>query len=697
MIELAIFLTLLTVLLVIFLEVVIPSENENLVIETPTEYSKKTKTKKTNIYPEGVVSIDMDFFSGSDRLTNSSYNGLLDSFTTKSFGDLSPVHKHGFELLATCAAQDISDLATDTYSTMQNSGSKWFAYLENLTPDQLRALLKCNWRTRPNDYQAKIDLAALTYVAKRVAAMLLGYTRGQVNKWALQANKETNDWLPIVHNTEDNKTWRAHLIGTLFGTITGADKVIVRKTINDLLQYEWKFPAECFEEADKLWGGYVELPYMNEHAKLTTQVMHIFMGDSLIVDTPKTGDTETDYMYTIMTNLSKFFIKLERTSRKYLYGPDSPEWKEWEASIALQPVTEEWVTTWPRMEIPWPFYWLRTHYDDVNTQYEFILPDHVDGSLLDFVDTAIFTRVKSDNSDVGYYLEAFLLPGYTWEQCKAAILWGWWFCGGYLDTDLAHDGSYELDVDISDRIAYYEAVETIDENSELFEVEGVDAYLVSDLNSDQWYGYSPFNAIKDGDDSEDSLFANMFKPRLLQESEVSDPTAKASPITHDNSNKKIQIANELYDEYMSRRFTKVKLAAEFINRTWTRKSIMYWHNPIDAPDQSVSPPERSSKLTSSDYHSSTDKAELEKFIKDLRAEVEFFNTKGVKDQVKNRQSTIERVEKHIKELAEKKEPEKPVDSNPAEAPTVPETKPKEPPLPGNGGTPSDPGDDTVTT
>lgn len=633
---------------------------EDLIVETPTEYSKKTKTRKRNIYPEGVAVIDMALFTGDTKLTHtSSYNGLLDSFANKAEGDFSPVHSHGFSLTAGCAADEIADLLDGTAITIGETSNKWFSYLENLTQNQLSALLKADWKTRPADARAKYEICGLVYVGKQVAAMLSGMTKGQANKWALQSNPKT--WLPRVHDPENRDTWRAHLITTIFGAITGNDKTIVKKTIMDLLEKEWKFPKEVYEMADKFWAGYIETDVIDEFSKNRQQIIHIFFGDEAIVDNPKTGDAETDRMYTIMTNLTRFFEKIHRTAKKLLYGPETPAWKEFADSISLQEMTFEWITTWPRLEVPWPIYGLRVHYDDPGTQYEFIQMDHVHATNKDLVDTALFTRVKSDNSEVGYYLNVFLLPGYTWDTVKSGMLFAWFFIGGYCDDNHAHDGTYEFDVDLGGKIAYYEAVETLDENNEVFETVGVDAYVLSDLNSDHWYGISPFNAIKDGDDSELSLFANMFKPRLLTESEVADPTPKASPVTHDNSNKKIQLTNELFEEFMSRRFVRIKLAAEFINRKWTRKTILSWHNPLDAPPQPTTdpkPPERTSKVSASDYSSTDDTGELEKLVADMRSEIEYYNKLGHVDQVKNRQITITKIEERIAQL--KKQGTKPV-------------------------------------
>jgi hypothetical protein len=109
---------------------------EVLSVETPEEYSKKTKTRKRNVYPIGAVKLNLPFFSGTDRLTDgSNYDGIMDSFANKAYGDLSTVHTVGFTMTSGCAADEVADLIDGTATTIGETENGWFKYLENLTVD----------------------------------------------------------------------------------------------------------------------------------------------------------------------------------------------------------------------------------------------------------------------------------------------------------------------------------------------------------------------------------------------------------------------------------------------------------------------------------------------------------------------------------------------------------------------------------
>jgi hypothetical protein len=377
---------------------------------------------------------------------------------------------------------------------------------------------------------------------------------------------------------------------------------------------------------------------------------------------------------------------------------DRGRWNNFVASYEVEMITTEYLKEWPRLTVPWQLFWLGTHYDDVQTQFEFITIQY-DSDYA--ISKSYFTRNSSDGSDRGYWFEVRVPKGFTIDEIKQALVIGYYTVGAMIEggLDLAFDGTTELSITDAYSMAAFKAIETKSTEGDTINYKGTSSPTIkgSGMAEDSVYT-SIYNPTEIGDPK------SPFKFETAQLSALTDPTAPEFSFTDDTIDtidKTMAVNYWLDNLHPKLRLEAINITAE----TW-KLPIFDYHNPemvteddkpegqppteppkepetkpdiredkplVDkSPDKGPKPPvskekpkvdepKRESSLNAETWSKSENPDELKKYVSDLEKEIAYFREIGKTQQISNREKTIARVKELLQKLEDGTDSKGPTD------------------------------------
>jgi hypothetical protein len=618
--------------------------------EVPIEESRSNVVTGRYVFPKVVHTLLLNLFASGDQLFNGSAK-MGDNFSGVSYFDWSDFSGTTWTLISTSATAELATALAAGADTLTQDQNLFFNLVLNLETLQRLELTKAGWRTRKTDRLSQFQLSAASFVGTFFASLALGMLKSKTRTWGAQIQLEEDTensvmkWRKIEYSQINPMTWQSYLYGSAYGHITGDDLSRIKEVLTRWTDYDLAFPKESYEIVDKFFCGSIPLKYWDIEAKLEVQDVDWLMLDPSMSTDPVETNTEDTYLRYCLQNLTVFFKMLFSYAKDAAY-PDSAEaFKMFIDTYKPEPLTTTWLLTWGKLKYPWQYYMLRTHKDGVSSQYEFITVDYESSpNDLTFNTGSIFNRFSSDDTDEGLYFKYWILPGYTDDEVRTAIIFGYHFMGSFAETGLAYDGDFEFDYDFDDQMVVFKAVESYNQEGSLVRYiadAATPVILGDDLTEDQFYSY--FNPTDNG------LWDNMFAVQVYElatETTNGLVTIGASETERDQA----------YYLWMTKRFVRKHLAVEYINRAWTRPYILAIFNPFIAPEQKQEPP-KTSKLTPASYDNSDNKDELTKLVKDTETRIQHLKETGAEAAVPKEENFKTKVEDQIKKVTEEKKKE----------------------------------------
>lgn len=602
------------------------------------ERTVSRKERKILVFPHQIIHLDWEAWTSGDVFIGS--GKALEVFAGQTTGKQESFNEASWSLVATSTVKKVAALI-QSETAISGNGHLFFTFLNAMTKMERQALMKYGWNTRTANKNQEYELSTAAFVNFWIAVFGLMMLKSKVRIWIGQCDPNDKDVF-MKFDENDPNSWPAKLYQTHYGGLTGDDLTRIIKTIKQLERLKIFLPKECFIVADKLIG-WIEIPYVVAGDEVTdqrTQRIDFLMTDPGMSDDPKLTNTEDTNVKTVLENISLFFNGLAEKAKELHYR-DEKLYTEWLEKYAVEKMTTEWLMEWPKMEVPWIFYYLRTHKETTPVRYEFI---SIDYSSDYFITKSILTRKNSDLSDEGYDFKIRTIPGFDLNKLWEAIIFGYFFMGDYMDSALAHDGDYQTNQNFSVVTSVFQAVETIDQQGVRVKYHAHNSVPVlqgDNFTEDSIYGI--FSAT-DNDPVDKPL-----KLSTAQAAAIGEPTSAVSPLVVSSSN---YVRTTPAANILKKLFPELSIDVTEITADKTTKHIFDLMNPVMVKEADK-PPVRQSKISGGAYADSDDPEELNKYINDLEAEIVFYRNADQPQQVTNREKTIERVKAHLKDLSEK--------------------------------------------
>jgi hypothetical protein len=629
-----------------------------------SEQTRNAKQTQTIVFPYGLLKIDTYKWgrgANNYELTNNGGIQAFDVFNAEPNARQTLFAGNSWSMLSTSAAKQIANLV-QFETAIPNANAAFFRFLQLYEPDERAYLTKMDWKTRQVDKTSSYELSAAAFSNFWLNTWGLIELGNKNRSWLAQVEVKNIDGVDetrqVIYKDDDPSTWLPKLYIDHVATISASDQLLLDKLLDAQLEYRWCAPAECYIVADKL-RGYIEYDLLvdPESHETITQHIDVLEMDPDISKSPKFTTTEDGYLRDILTNLSQFWRRLEKFA-KFMAYQQAEHYTAFIKAWTPIELSKDWLFSWPKMDVPWPVYWLRTHYDTPQTRYELIINDY---NASDIMAEHMLTRTVSDMTDAGNYLTYRKLPGYTDDQIRCALVYGFFYVAHFfqdgfdanqewIDTSPHEFPAMQADSQGA-MVAVFQAIEYRDTENSVIETLGhpvpTKGSATVPMTEDKLY--TIWNL------TDNAPFDAMFQFTVEGLPTPSQPTD--TPLSVSGSTFQKDYPGQ---DIIDRVYPPIRIAAEDINRRWTRRYMSMIHNPTLMPPKPT-PPERQSDVKVSNYASSKDVAQLELLVNDLLAEIKYFKSVEQYQQVKNRQVAVERVQNRINRLKDAGSSQKKVD------------------------------------
>lgn len=550
--------------------------------------------------------------------------------------DCSDMGLNEWTMDVTGASYEIAHLLLQN-TDIQQTHNMFFSFLHLLRHDQRKEVMSQVWKTRFAEKPEGHYVSATAFVNTYLGGILLAFVLSKFRTW-MSRTDDDRDFSNYQRRLE--KTWIPYMYDEYLGAVTGTERYLVQKIIDDFLKIDILLPEESYHIAHKLVGT-IEVSVQEDPRFVETalQSMDLLLVPDGVTMDPRFTSDEDLLIITYLERLTDFFLGMFDDTR-YLQYRDEANWKAFVDKYDPKPITQEWLSEFPSSQNPWILHHFELNYDGIDTRHELRTIDYSGDAI---VTEGMFERDSSDNTDINTYVRFRKLPQLNVEDSMFGFFFGYYFVHGFITDDMTTATQVDMDIDEDELGAFFGIIEVRDNNNNVVQRIGhvIPTLPFDTLTNDYIMGY--YSKI---DEVEFNCHCRVVTGALPA---VDDPDNEPRSVW-DNGNDEIDSIIG-YEQYINRLYDTEYYASEYVDRHFWIPFIFRMLNPR-LVSKRLTYPERTSKLTATTYMTSEDIPEIEKYIKDLRNEIEVAEQKNQPEQIASRKKTIEKAEARIKQVRE---------------------------------------------
>jgi hypothetical protein len=465
-----------------------------------------------------------------------------------------------------------------------------FRWLYNFTIEEKTWLTRCSWRTRNFHAMLPQFFAALQLVVLFAFRDIYIIEKCKFRK--INACIAMDSKLQIPFDTINPKTWKSYMYRTFYDinnvyTATQLDNMIQHVFLT-FDEYKYLIPKESVKLGDLLIGKFKNVIYNDEMKIIGDYPVDLMLHDVTYCGVAVFGADWTDHingwflkLQGYMTSAFLVYDKIEYNDKFYqnVFG-------DFKAMFDPIVLTSKMMCEWNELPLPWFHVWIAAHYDNVSLRSEFLMRamdaaydnaiDLDDGNLAGGFHQAFIRDAAGlgrTGATVVEYLYALKPYGYTEEQWKLALVYGWMIMQRY-SSSLHMQTTVEFDVDMDDICTMLTYTQYLDKEDNII----LEQYAaLGTPANDRIMGFIGFGDMG----ANNYIFNSMFIPRALESNEyatldddVSIHVYNAGPVANNNNT---------YFARFIKQYGVITIEASAIQSVWVKESLYKILNPRLAP------------------------------------------------------------------------------------------------------------------